>query len=127
MVSPTLLSPVKLREVLAIAKDKWKLEPLVALEMIGQYYPLITAQLLYNCVLIAITLKSGEFYNKFKLHTYPMKHDDQYVVPDIDTQSLIVVSSGKEFYAFPSSNILDGCITPAENVFIMSSHRIHFL
>ena len=61
LVSQTLLSLVKLREVLAIAKDKWKLEPLVALEMIGQYYPLMTAQMLYNCMLINIPLKSGDF------------------------------------------------------------------
>ena len=118
MVSPTLLSPLKLREVLEVAKHKWKLEPLVALEMVGQYYSLMTAKLLYNAVIITIPLKSGEFYTMFKLHTFPVKHDDQFVVPDIDTQSLIVVSSGKEFYAFPSSKILDNCITPAEHVFI---------
>ena len=63
----------------------------------------------------------------YKLHTFPMKHDDQYVVPDIDTHSVIVVSSGKEYYAFPHSNILDSCTKPAEHVFICPPTELIFL
>ena len=126
IVAPTLLSPLQLIEILNSAKIQFHLDPIIDINMIAHYYPLLKATLTSKFVLITIPFKNSDFYSIYKLHSFPVWHNESYFAPNAINNKFVIVSGSKALFAFPPLDSLNTCINPFEKMFICQANDFIF-
>ena len=126
IVAPTLLSPLQLIDILNSAKIQFHLDPIIDINMIAHYYPLLKATLTSKFVLITIPFKNSDFYSIYKLHSFPVWHNESYFAPNAINNKFVIVSGSKALFAFPSLDSLNTCINPFEKMYICKANDFIF-
>ena len=122
VVTPTLLPSAHLIKLIQHAVQEYHYKPVLPLDDIAHYYPLLHSDLFYRSIFIYIPFISDGHYSAFRVHKFPVSFDNQIYTADVDENQLIVVSPDNSYVAFPPRDILTLCQSSTKYIHVCPAY-----
>ena len=126
IVSPDLLAPSELRDILLEAKDKHGFQLLYP-NNFNKYYSVLTAKVVAGFIYVFVPFKSSFQLQLFKLIPFPAYINDSIVVKLDISEMFILITENFDSIAFPSDDlIMHSCLSVSSNNYLCPANKLHF-
>ena len=125
-VTSSLLPFQDLRLLLEQAVEKYSLIPIFSGAEIVYYYPLLSAVIASESIVVSIPFKSSHQFALYELVPFPMSVNNSLYALDLPT-SLLLTNEEKTEYTLTSERKLEDCHTAHEGYYFCSASQFAFI
>ena len=125
-VTSSLLSFRDLRLLLQQAEEKYSLLPIFSGAEIVYYYPLLSAIIASESIVVSIPFKSSHQYSLYELVPFPMSVNNSLYSLDLSS-SLLLTNEDRTEYTLTTERKLDSCHTAHEGFYFCSASEFAFI
>ena len=124
-VSPTLIPPVQLYQIIQRNERLHGLKSLVGENDFNLIYPLLKTSLYHKFVIISVPFQSQDAYTLYKMHPFPVEMDGSYFLYNLEHPN-IIVNDDLDMYSHPSDEVLTKCYHTHLELFLCPSFLFTF-